>query len=255
MSFEPLISPGFLVWDGSKWIIDDGYTEVVGPVGPAGPSGQVGVASGDLSRDFSGPISVVGLTGSGGAASHVSFANTINSPTIDQNSTSSSSGQTLSLIAQTALDTGGALLLKSGNADGAGGTSGNVTLQTGTGTIAGSVLFMLGGNFVASFDQSKFTLLQGRRVKVTQTTITYNVLVTDEYISVGTLSAPITIVMPSSSSTGDIYTIKDANGSATIHNITISGNGYSIDNSANYILSSNYAKVTLIYNGSKWLVV
>lgn len=130
-------------------------------------------------------------------------------------------------------------------------TAGVVTVQGNTG-----VNLLSGTTTVASTTTSKFISGVGRRVKVTSTTTSpYSVLTTDEIISIGTIGAPFTVTLPASPTTGDIYTVKDANGSASVSNITIGGNGNNIDSAATFVMNVNFSAVTVVYNGTKWIIV
>ena len=135
-----ILTPGYLRWDGTKYVLDHdveivgppGAAGPTGPVGPAGPPGPYGIASGDLLGTYPGPISVIGLTGILGV---VSFGGSVTNPTITQFATGGTVGQTMTLKAQ-----------------GAAVQGGNVVLQSGTGTTAGIVQFVVGGTSAGQFD-------------------------------------------------------------------------------------------------------
>lgn len=137
-----ILTPGYLRWDGTKYVLDHdveivgppGAAGPVGPAGPEGPPGPYGSASGDLFGTYPGPISVIGLTGVLGV---VSFGGTITNPTITQTSTGGTTGQPLSFKAQSASINGG-----------------NVVLQSGTGTTAGLIQFVIGSTNAAQIDST-----------------------------------------------------------------------------------------------------
>lgn len=137
-----ILTPGYLRWDGTKYVLDHdveivgppGSAGPTGPVGPAGPPGPFGIASGDLLGTYPGPMSVVGLTGILGV---VSYGGSVTNPTITQFSTGSTTGQTMTLKAQAATALGG-----------------NVVLQSGTGTTAGLIQFIIGNNTAAQIDSA-----------------------------------------------------------------------------------------------------
>lgn len=137
-----ILTPGYLRWDGTKYVLDEDV-EIVGPAGAAGPAGSTGpqgapgigvgaAATGDLSGTYPGPMSVITLTGVNGLVNYA--AGTAN-PTIGQAATSGSTGQPMTLRGQGAVTTGG-----------------DVILQTGTGTTAGIVQFMIGNTTAAAID-------------------------------------------------------------------------------------------------------
>ena len=59
--------------------------------------------------------------------------------------------------------------------------------------------------------------------------------------------------LPTSPTTGDLYTIKDANASCGATNFFVSGNGVNIDGQTGIVLSTNYTQATFVYNGSAWI--
>jgi hypothetical protein len=70
-------------------------------------------------------------------------------------------------------------------------------------------------------------------------------------IQLATPSA-LTVTLPSSVVAGRIITIKDGAGVAAQNNITIKPASGTIDGVASLILNTNYANVTLCYNGAQW---
>jgi hypothetical protein len=90
---------------------------------------------------------------------------------------------------------------------------------------------------------------------VTTTTTNYNVLPSDAVMAVGTLSGSISITLESAPAIGRTVTVKDANGSASSFNITISGNGHNIDGNTSLVIAQSYGTVQLVYNGSKWMAL
>lgn len=241
-----ILTPGYARWDGTKWVLDADI-EIVGPEGDAGPTGPTGAqgtpgigvgaaASGDLSGTFPTPISVVGMTGVSGV---VSFGSSVTNPIITQTTAGTTSGQTMTLKAQ------------DGSVNG-----GNVALQSGTGTTTGIIQFLSGSTIVGQFTSTKFITGIGRRIKVSNITSgPYTVQATDQVVSVGTLSAILTVNLPTGPVAGDTYTIKDANGSAASFNITVQGNGANIDAASSSVISSNYGVLRVVYNGSKWISI
>lgn len=135
-----ILTPGYLRWDGTKYVLDHdieivgppGSAGPAGPIGPQGPVGPGGVGSGDLLGNYPGPMSVVGLTGISGV---VNFGGSIANPTISQFTTGGTNGQPLTIRAQNA-----------------GLFGGNVILQSGTGSTAGIIQFVIGLSQAAFID-------------------------------------------------------------------------------------------------------
>ncbi len=120
--------------------------------------------------------------------------------------------------------------------------------------------FVTGTTSVASTSTSKFITSLGRRQSVTTTTTNLGVTTSHDNIFVGTLSGTITITLPASPTAGDVYLIKDRDGSAAAFNIVISGNGVNVEQftgspAASLTLNQNYDSVTLMYNGSTWSII
>jgi hypothetical protein len=66
-----------------------------------------------------------------------------------------------------------------------------------------------------------------------------------------------TITLPLATTyTGRIIVVKDAKGTAGTDNITVDGNGSeTVDGTANVVINTNYGKVGLVSDGTKWSVV
>lgn len=173
----------------------------------------------------------------------VQFATAVVNPTINQadDAAASATGDTLTVQAQTTV--------------GATSTGGNLVLGSGNGTtVAGNVLIQNGGTTTASTVPNKFVFNRGTRRNVTAVTDTYQVLVSDDFLSINTIAAPFTITMPATPTLGDTYKFKDAVGGAAANNVIISGNGVNIDGAPSIVLSQNYAAVELTYTGTQWSV-
>lgn len=61
--------------------------------------------------------------------------------------------------------------------------------------------------------------------------------------------------LPSSPTTGDVYTVKDGKGDTATNNITIIPAAGNIEGAANYVMATNYQATTVVYSGSEWLIV
>lgn len=128
--------------------------------------------------------------------------------------------------------------------------AGTVTLQGNTGHN-----FITGTTSVASTNTSKFITSLGRRVRTTVTTTSLTMVDGYDVIVIGTLSAPITITLPSGPTAGDTYIIKDQGGGSATNNITVSGNGNNIDGAASYTINTNYQSITVIFANGTWSII
>lgn len=90
---------------------------------------------------------------------------------------------------------------------------------------------------------------------VSRITTSYSVLAIDQVISIGTTSAPVNVTLISSPSIGQRFIIKDMVGLAFTNNITILGNGHSIDGSSSAVLNINYQSITVAYDGVGWIII
>lgn len=79
---------------------------------------------------------------------------------------------------------------------------------------------------------------------------------TDYVVEVNKTTGATTVVnLPSSPTTGQHYYIKDAKGDAGTNNITITPAAGTIDGTATLVISTNYAAVELLYDGTKWSTI
>jgi hypothetical protein len=155
----------------------------------------------------------------------------------------------------TASGTGAATTIQAQNETGTTSTGGALNLTSGTGTATnGSVNLQAGGITTASVVTNKFVFNAGSRRNVTRVTGTYAVLASDDYIAVTTLTSAFTITLPASPTIGDSYQIKDTTGNALAFNVTIAGNGNTIDGLTNFVLAQPYAAATFTYTGVQWSV-
>jgi hypothetical protein len=111
------------------------------------------------------------------------------------------------------------------------------------------------GTTVAKVDENKFRSLKGRSRNVTAVTGNYQVLATDDIIAVGAITAPITVQLPASPSTGDSYTVKDATGISETYSIFVSGNGNNIDGLSYITMASTYEALELVFTMGSWSIL
>jgi hypothetical protein len=80
---------------------------------------------------------------------------------------------------------------------------------------------------------------------------------TDHFIGVDTGSQAVTITLPATTSVtvGKIFLVKDEGGNAGTNNITVATTGdVNIDGRSTITLDSDYASISVYYNGTEWSV-
>jgi len=82
-------------------------------------------------------------------------------------------------------------------------------------------------------------------------------ITTSDYIILCNNSGAINLTLPSPSTTGQVYVIKDIAGTAETNNITIvrAGSEKIEGVAASYIFRTNWGKITLVSNGTDWFIV
>ncbi len=70
-----------------------------------------------------------------------------------------------------------------------------------------------------------------------------------------TVPATTIVTLPASPTTSRSLIIKDGTGNCGTYNITLNGNGKTIDGSATYVMIANYEAVEIIYNGTEWNLI
>jgi len=69
-----------------------------------------------------------------------------------------------------------------------------------------------------------------------------------------TVGGAVTVNLPASPSTGRSIIVKDTRGTATVDNITVSGNGNTIDGLATRVIATDYESLRVVYTGTEWSV-
>lgn len=99
----------------------------------------------------------------------------------------------------------------------------------------------------------RLTTRAGRRVKITLVTAaTYTVLDADDVVDVNRAGA-VTLTLPASPDSGQRHFIHDSSGAAATNNITIQPAAGDINGAASVVISTNYARRIVIYNGTQWV--
>ena len=86
------------------------------------------------------------------------------------------------------------------------------------------------------------------------TTTPFNVLLGDYFLAVN-VAAPSSIVLPLGAPIGTVFIVKDTSGLAGTNPITITATGSTIDGAASYVVSVNYASVTLVRTSTEWSII
>lgn len=92
----------------------------------------------------------------------------------------------------------------------------------------------------------------------TATATPVDVTAADYIIGVDYVTGPVTVNLPSAVTVGagKCFVIKDAGPHAAAQTITLTPTGgQTIDGGANYPLSVDYAKVTIVSDGANWLII
>lgn len=137
------------------------------------------------------------------------------------------------------------------------------------GTFISTTVDAITGSSVVATSANKLSLLKGQNVSVSSLkTSNYTITTSDFMIGIGTLTVSITITLPSSPTDGDLYIIKDINGTCQqfIRNdtgtsttygftTTISPSSGNIDGMSNIVMASPYQSITVVYTGSQWSII
>ena len=92
-------------------------------------------------------------------------------------------------------------------------------------------------------------------VSITGVTTYYQATDTDDYIGVNA-SVPVTIVLPTSPSTGKKIIVKDEGNNISTYSITVqAGIGKSVENDTSVIMNINHQSLTYFYNNSNWFLI
>ena len=144
----------------------------------------------------------------------------------------------------------------SGGGGGGGGTNywsisgSNITPNTGSGISVGEFV----GNSLATFNNA--IDYQVTTLTTIQPSNTYNVLSSDYIVSVGAgVSNALTVNLPSSPILGRTLYVKDEGLDASVNNITIDGNGNTIDGGLTFTMNVELQSVMLTWNGAEWMVL
>ena len=149
----------------------------------------------------------------------------------------------------------------SGDATGSGTTSIPVTLAN-SGVTAGSygnattvpIVTVNAKGLVTGVSTATISAGTTCDIRLATSSASVSALSTDCILEVGSSSSAVTVTLPASPAAKQIITIKDGVGSAGSKNITIRGNGKTIDGQTSYPMYDNWASITMYYNGTSWRI-
>jgi hypothetical protein len=86
--------------------------------------------------------------------------------------------------------------------------------------------------------------------------ITYTVASTDQFLGASSLLGAVTIKLPNAPVTGRVYVIKDTQGTSSLHNITVTtvGGSVNIDGATSYVISTNFQSINVLFDGVSYEV-
>ena len=135
------------------------------------------------------------------------------------------------------------------------GSTANVVTEVGN--QLGTAVITAGVGITVTPTANTITISSSGAVDLNYTNVAtspYVVVSTDDYLSVNTTSAPITIELPNAATLGRTFVIKDRTGTAGTNYITISSvsGSVNIDGITSYIIDTAYQSVNIMGNGTSY---
>ncbi len=134
----------------------------------------------------------------------------------------------------------------------------NVPAISGAGTVISNEIFSTTGPAITTTTQSGYAPYYFEAAQIVKVALPAGDYIVDplqDYLVCMNTAAPRSVTLDAAPKKGIKVIIKDKTGTAAAFNITVDGNGKNIDGAATYIINSNYASISLIYNGTSWSVV
>lgn len=134
--------------------------------------------------------------------------------------------------------------------------------DTNSAVPAAGVLTVTGaGGITTSASGSTLTINGSGEQVITITSLTsasspYTVLSSDYYLSCDVSGGVLTINLPNAPTTGKVYIVKDSGGDANTNNITVTtvGGVVTIDGATSRVISTDYAALQFVFNGTSYEV-
>lgn len=106
-------------------------------------------------------------------------------------------------------------------------------------------------NIVQELSENGFIQKGNTTFLTANTTIVSN----DRFVFSDSSGGAFTETLPASPANFEVHTFIDATGDAGEFGVTIAGNGNNINGAANLVLFANFARTTLVYNGTQWNII
>lgn len=127
------------------------------------------------------------------------------------------------------------------------GPSGSIVTADGNGNIFSSD---------ANVDSSgTITLPGGQVVNGVLVSSTSYIMQQTDWLVISTATVARTIYLPANPDTWQYHNIKDGAGNSKARNITINGNGNTIDGNVDAIINGQYTCLSFVYNGTEWNII
>lgn len=139
-------------------------------------------------------------------------------------------------------------------------SDGTLTISPTTGNVVASIALGHANTWTGAQTFSAVTTQSAAQVgavRVVTGAGAVTVSATTDYIVVvnkGT-GAATTVNLPGSPATGLTFVIKDGKGDAATNNITLTPAAGNIDGNSTFVMTTNYASKTIVYNGTQWNII
>lgn len=123
--------------------------------------------------------------------------------------------------------------------------------------VTGEMVIQAGlGQLLTVNSDVKFAEAQYVNLTTVNGTTPYTVLDTDYYLRVKTTEDTYTIQLPNLPTTGRVVVVKDADGLASVANITVTtvSGSVNIDGATTFVMNTNWQSAQFVFNGAEWEV-
>lgn len=138
-------------------------------------------------------------------------------------------------------------------------SDGTLTISPTTGSVVASLALGHANAWTGAQTFSAVTTLatQVNALRVVTAAGAVTVSATTDYTIVvnKTVGAATVVNLPGSPATGLTFIIKDGKGDANTNNITVTPAAGNIDGSGTFVMTTNYASKTVVYDGTQWRII